>query len=211
MPATSTLPTSRPIASANWTTWGASSGCSARAERSGIPSQLPSTAPATPTSVRRIVARVAACLPLCASSTGRKPGCTYNVALELSGSDNVELGSDGCTLFHTSEGDFVKRFDVCRNSQLPDFNPDTGASAFGTCSAHTPRCDAATYQERALPDGGMLVADGSFVVARLTSAGGPVIQSGGARQDNTTAEHFQRLGGPWYGLSLDPDGKAHLE
>ncbi|MBI2912643.1 MAG: LamG domain-containing protein [Chloroflexi bacterium] len=45
----------------------------------------------------------------------------YTPALEARGIDWVDLGPDGCTLFYTSEGNLVKRFNVCTYSQLLDF------------------------------------------------------------------------------------------
>jgi len=46
---------------------------------------------------------------------------SYDVAVQNRGSDWIDLAADRCTLFYTSEGDLVKRFDVCNNMQLPDF------------------------------------------------------------------------------------------
>ncbi len=36
------------------------------------------------------------------------------------GTDWNDLAADQCTMFYTSEGDAIKRFDVCTNSQLAD-------------------------------------------------------------------------------------------
>jgi hypothetical protein len=45
----------------------------------------------------------------------------YHVAFENSGSDYIDLSSDQRTLFYTSAGRSVKRFDTVTNTQLPDF------------------------------------------------------------------------------------------
>lgn len=45
----------------------------------------------------------------------------FQVAFENSGSDYVEVTSDGNTLFYTSAGRLIKRFDLAGNAQLPDF------------------------------------------------------------------------------------------
>jgi hypothetical protein len=49
------------------------------------------------------------------------PLATYAVAVEDRGGDWIDLAADQCTLFYTSEGTLIKRFDVCTNTQLADF------------------------------------------------------------------------------------------
>jgi hypothetical protein len=53
---------------------------------------------------------------------------SYSAAIEDSGTDWIDLATDQCTLFYTSQGRLVKRFDVCANTQLTDFTtlPRTG-------------------------------------------------------------------------------------
>src|SRR6266542_555216 len=46
---------------------------------------------------------------------------SFNVATGPRGSDWIDLAGDQCTLFYTSEGNTIRRFDVCGNAQLPDF------------------------------------------------------------------------------------------
>ncbi len=46
---------------------------------------------------------------------------SFNVATGPRGSDWIDLAGDQCTLFYTSEGNIIRRFDVCGNAQLPDF------------------------------------------------------------------------------------------
>jgi len=70
------------------------------------------------------------------------------------GTDWIDLSSDQCTIFYTSEGTHIKRFDVCNNSQLPDFNS-------------TPLAGSNSYALRLLPGAGLLLADKERVV-RLT-------------------------------------------
>ena len=45
----------------------------------------------------------------------------FNPATTDRGTDWIDLAADQCTLFYTSEGSTIKRFDVCTNTQLPDF------------------------------------------------------------------------------------------
>ncbi|HLO29546.1 MAG TPA: PKD domain-containing protein [Anaerolineales bacterium] len=46
---------------------------------------------------------------------------TFKPAIEAKGIDWIDLAADQCTMFYTSEGSGVKRFNVCTNTQLPDF------------------------------------------------------------------------------------------
>jgi streptogramin lyase len=85
------------------------------------------------------------------------PLAAFDVVSEPRGSARIDLAADGCTMFYTSQGPNVKRFDVCANRQLPDFNlaPIPG----GTAQAL-----------RILPDGGVLVAAVGDIV-RLNASG----------------------------------------
>jgi len=47
---------------------------------------------------------------------------TFAPAIESRGTDWIDLASDQCTMFYTSEGAHVKRFNICTNTQLSDFN-----------------------------------------------------------------------------------------
>ncbi len=106
---------------------------------------------------------------------------SYVVAPELRGSDWIDLAAGGCTVFYTSRGAHVKRFDTCTNAQLPDFNT-------------APLPGPAAYAVRILPDGGVLVANLSAVV-RLDALGN-LVQS------------YAALGEPqsWSWLDLAGDG-----
>src|SRR5688572_26563535 len=46
----------------------------------------------------------------------------FSPATEEAGTDWLDLANDGLTMFYTSEGTLVKRFNVNTNSQLPNFN-----------------------------------------------------------------------------------------
>lgn len=81
----------------------------------------------------------------------------YSVAPENRGSFWIDLAPDNCTLFYTSWGPNVKRFNVCTNTQLADFN-------------QVPLPGGETHGLRILPDGGVLVSSGA-VIARLDAAG----------------------------------------
>ena len=113
------------------------------------------------------------------SATGQPLG-SYAVAGDRAGAFKVELAPDGCTLFYTSWSAYVRRFDVCTNTQLPDFN--------------LAPLDAAA-QLRVLPDGGVLVATAPAIV-RL-DASGAIVRSYGL--DPSIAPY-------WVGLDLVGDG-----
>ncbi len=108
----------------------------------------------------------------------------FDVAQDARGATRIDLAPDGCTLFYTSQGPNVKRFNVCVNQQLPDFN-----------SAPIVSGDAYTYALRLLPDGGVLVASVTVIV-RLDASGNLV-------------QTYTVPGEPgvwWLGLDLVGDG-----
>jgi PKD repeat protein len=78
----------------------------------------------------------------------------YSVATEQEGSDWIDLAADQCTIFYTSQGSSVLRYNVCNKQQMPTFA--TGLST--------------GLGVKILPDGSVLVADKQDVV-RFDSAG----------------------------------------
>ncbi|MBI3950757.1 MAG: DUF11 domain-containing protein, partial [Acidobacteria bacterium] len=107
---------------------------------------------------------------------------TFSPATERRGTDWIDLAADQRTLFYTSEGKQVKRFDLVTKTQLPDFN-----------SAPLPGSNA--YALRILPGGGVIVADWESIV-RL-DASGNVVQTYDAPGDDM-----------WFAVNLDPDGQT---
>jgi hypothetical protein len=118
------------------------------------------------------------------SSTGA-PLATFAAQPENVGTDWIDLAADQHTIFYTSEGSHVKRFDTASNIQLPDFAtlPAVGVSDTG------PRA----FQLRILGDGGVLVADNNAIL-RLDSTG------------RTVQTYGQAATAAWFALNLDPDG-----
>jgi streptogramin lyase len=114
-------------------------------------------------------------------STGT-PIMQFTVAVESRGTDWVDLASDQCTVFYTSEGTHVLRFNTCTNTQLANFNaqPLPGSSAFAL---------------RVLQDGGVLVSDTNAVV-RLDSSG------------NLIKSYVPASANLLFAVNLDPDGKS---
>ncbi len=54
----------------------------------------------------------------------------FDPATEDRGTDWIDLKSDQCTMRYTSEGQLIKQFNVCTNTQLPDWAslPSTGTA-----------------------------------------------------------------------------------
>jgi len=106
---------------------------------------------------------------------------SFDVSPENRGSARIDLASDGCTMFYTSQGPNVKRYDVCSGQQLPDFNTAPIPGEYMNAL-------------RILPDGGVLVAAASMI-ARL-SASGAVVQTYDVPGEQDL----------WLGLDLVGDG-----
>jgi len=106
---------------------------------------------------------------------------SYTVAIGPRGTDWIDLAADNHTIYYTSEGNRIFRFDTATNTQLLDFNVAAlpGSNAFAL---------------RILPDGSVLVADTSTVV-KLDSAGNIV-------DTFTPPGIISNL----FSLNLDPDG-----
>lgn len=92
----------------------------------------------------------------------------------------IDLGNDGCTMFYTSRGQSVKRFNVCTNEQIPNLYTLPGTDVLN--------------QLHVLPDGDVLVASDDEILR--ISPFGSVVQS------YDVAGEF-RL---WYGVAPVGDG-----
>ena len=103
------------------------------------------------------------------------------VAPDNAGAFWIDLGLDGCTLFYTSWGSNVKRYDGCARVQRSNLN-------------RAPLPGGEAHDLRVLPDGGVIVSSGD-VIARLDGAG-------------TLVRTYQVSGqyAPWTGLDLAGDG-----
>jgi len=108
----------------------------------------------------------------------------FTVSFENFGPRWIDLAPDGCTLYYTSLGHYVSRFNVCTNTQLPNFNATALPSNAGAVGV------------RVLPNGaGVIVAD-SEVIYRLDSTG-QIAATYDAVGDDYLASIF-----------LDADGKS---
>lgn len=110
------------------------------------------------------------------------PLAAFSPATQDRGTDWIELAADQKTIFYTSEGDSIKRFDTTgAGTQLPDFA--TGLPG------------GAAFALRILPNGNVLVANSDRVLQLDTL--GNVIHT------------YQPTNSPalFFSLNLDPDGK----
>lgn len=105
----------------------------------------------------------------------------YNVADDFRGSDWIDLAANQCTMYYTSEGRAVQRYDVCTDTQLTNF-----ATLPGSGNA---------FAFRLLGDGGLLVADNGNV-KRLDGSG------------NVTQTYDVAGTDGWFALNLDADGTS---
>jgi PKD repeat protein len=103
----------------------------------------------------------------------------FSVTTEQEGSDWIDLASDGCTIFYTSQGSSVLRYNACTRQQMPSF-----ATGLNTALA-----------VKILPDQSVLVADKQDIV-RFDS-GGRKIMTYTASGENC-----------WVGLALDSDNAS---
>jgi PKD repeat protein len=103
----------------------------------------------------------------------------YSVATEQEGSDWIDLAPDQCTIFYTSQGSSVLRYNACSKQQLAPFATglNTGLGL------------------KVLPDGGVLVADKQDIV-RFDSGGRKIMTY------NASGESC------WVSLTLDSDNTS---
>ena len=114
------------------------------------------------------------------------PVASFSPATQDRGTDWVDLAADQQTIYYTSEGTTVKRFNTATSTQLTDLNSVAlpGSNAFAL---------------RILSNGGVLVADTNQIV-QLDSTGAIVKQY-------TAANTFSgRTLSTLFALNLDPDG-----
>jgi WD40 repeat protein len=108
----------------------------------------------------------------------------FDVAIENYGARWIDLAPDGCTIYYTSAGKNVYRYDVCGGTQLPNFN-----------AAPLTETDADGLGLRVMPDGGMIVS-ATYDIRRLDASGNQVALYDAAGDNGFAA------------VSLDPDGTS---
>jgi uncharacterized protein (TIGR03437 family) len=106
---------------------------------------------------------------------------SFDVPTERRGSDWIDLAADRCTLYYTSEGARIFRYDICTKTALPDFVSNLPHSA--------------AYALRLLRSGGLIVADTNEIL-RLDGSG------------NITQRYDAPGEDSWFAINLDPDGAS---
>ncbi len=109
---------------------------------------------------------------------------SFSPATANRGTDWNDLAADQCTMYYTSEGTQVKRFNVCTNTQMSDFNT-------------APLPGPVAYALRILPTGEVIVADSDRVI---------LLNSSGGLEKTYTAPSDLSFGDILFALNTDPDG-----
>jgi hypothetical protein len=120
------------------------------------------------------------------SPSGQRLADIGPLTTELYGDDWIDLSSDQCTFYYTSERSDIMRYNKCTNTQLPNFN-------------QAPLPGPAAFELRILPNGQVLVADSSAVV--LLDATGSVVTT-------YSCASLPGCQGQLYALALDPSGTS---
>ena len=128
------------------------------------------------------------------SKTGQFVQNIGPLATELTGDDWIALGPDECTIYYTTEGSDILRYDMCHNQQLPNLN----VQSFPTYDAST-NLPVEAFELQILPDGDVLVADSNADI--LLDPNGNVLQT-------YTCASLPDCQGALFAVSLDPDGNS---
>ena len=113
---------------------------------------------------------------------------------ELSGDDWIALSPDECTIYYTTEGSDILRYNMCTNQQLPNFN----VQSFPTSDSST-GLPVQAFELQILPDGDVLVSDSNADI--LLDQNGNVLQT-------YTCASLPGCQGSLFAISLDPDGNS---
>lgn len=105
---------------------------------------------------------------------------TYSVARERRGTDWIDLAADQKTMYYTSEGSKILRYDISTGTQLADFATGLTGPSFAL---------------RILKDGGVMVATWGDI--ERYDAAGNLVQTYDASGEDA-----------FFAMNLDPDGKS---
>jgi hypothetical protein len=109
------------------------------------------------------------------------------------GDDWIDLASDECTFYYTTETQDIFRYNKCTNTQLPNFN-----------QAPLPGDNA--YELRILPDGDVLVADTESVV--LLDPNGNLLQTYSCSSLNSMSTIPDGCADGLFNVAIDPSGTS---
>jgi hypothetical protein len=120
------------------------------------------------------------------SSTGQRMPDIGPVQTELYGDDWIDLASDECTFYYTTEGTDILRYNKCTNTQESNFN-------------QVPFSGPAAFEVRILQNGEALVADSTAVL--LLDQNGNVIQT-------YSCSSLPGCQGQLFAVAVDPSGTS---
>ena len=120
------------------------------------------------------------------SPTGQRLPDIGPVQTELYGDDWIDLASDECTFYYTTEGTDILRYNKCANTQESNFN-------------QVPFSGPAAFEVRILQNGEVLVADSSAVL--LLDQNGNVIQT-------YSCSSLPGCQGQLFAVAVDPSGTS---
>ncbi len=109
------------------------------------------------------------------------------------GDDWIDLASDECTFYYTTETQDIFRYDKCTNTQLPNFN-----------QAPLPGDNA--YELRILQNGDVLVADTESVL--LLDPNGNVLQTYSCSSINSSSSISNGCVDGLFNVAIDPSGTS---
>ena len=113
---------------------------------------------------------------------------------ELYGDDWIDLSSDECTFYYTTEGTDIFTYNKCTNTQGPNFNKVAFPSVDPTTGL-----SVNAFELKILADGDVLVADSDAVL--LLDPNGNVIQT-------YPCSALPNCSGQLFALSVDPSGTS---
>jgi hypothetical protein len=128
------------------------------------------------------------------SSNGTRLPDIGPLQTELYGDDWIDLSSDECTFYYTTEGSDILTYNKCTNTQGPDFN-----------KVPFPSIDSSTglpvnaFQLKILANGDVLVADSNAVL--LLDSNGNIVQT-------YACSSLPNCGGQLFAVSVDPSGTS---
>ena len=120
------------------------------------------------------------------SPTGQRLPDIGPVQTELYGDDWIDLASDECTFYYTTEGTDILRYNKCTNTQEPNFNQVSFSGP-------------AAFEVRILQNGEVLVADSTAVL--LLDQNGNVIQT-------YSCSSLPGCQGQLFAVAVDPSGTS---
>ena len=127
------------------------------------------------------------------NSSGQQIANIGPVATELSGDDWIAL-ADQCNIYYTTEGTDILHYNICTNTQDPNFN----LQSFPSYDQST-GLPVQAFELQVLPDGDVLVADSNADI---------LLNPDGSVAHTYTCASLPGCQGSLFAISLDPNGTS---